>query len=497
MAIIENSRSIQGLTSRFNGDYLAQLKIGNQYGHILESERPLSGSIVDVLGPLRQNAFLAALNDKCIQSKREANLKRSPNGQMPIYLTRPLDYLKPGWNGETGNRDQLAKHVLNTLKEVYGETGYPYKWKMVADQIKSGKLLPYVAGLGTHKMSNGAIYENPNLIKDPDFIPVAVSGINLRPGGWAELGKFAQPEYHKIDGVNAQEIGWFKGGGLVQEMMLDWATNRFGLMEAISLLYADMRVADAHDGNPNSGPVQKLLLGWGQMGIMAVAPMYNVNGYETMMRVAKYRDLENVRKINRDRQIFIAPGDHQKLLTLMWQHQLGQDHMPNFVVEQESNELLPHQTCHFESNGDTIYGEIKIGEGLVTETNSDLNVALNKLDENSPSTVVQIAADTPQSIATQKYLMSKGFIHCGISAATDDVVLEDIRDRSKGIKRVTAPPVVYMAKLGKPVREGIIKVAPTYFPDPEKSDGVDLHGGQELRAALRDVTDRMNTIPRN
>lgn len=490
MKTIEQSTSIQGFESRFGANYLAQLALGNQYAHILESERPLSGASVDILKALAQNSPLASLNDRSIKAKRKANEASSPSGLLPIYLTRPLDYFKPGWNGETHNRDELAKHVLNTLKEVYGEEGYPYKWEMVAEQIDSGSLLPYIAYLGPRELSNGTIYEYPDKIKDSNLIPVAVSGINLRPGGWAELGKFAQPALHN----KILPIEWFKGGGLVQEMMLDWATNRFGLMEAISLLYADMRVADAHDGNPHSGHVQKLLLGWGQMGIMAVAPMYNVNGYETMMRVARYRDLENIRKINQDRQIFIAPGKHQDLLTLMWKHQLGKDHVPNFVVEQSNSELPSHQTCHFESNGDTIYGEIKIGDGLMEKPNTNIDTALAQLDENSPSTVVQIAADTPQSITTQQYLMSKGFIHCGISAATDDEVLMDIRDRSKGAKRVTAPPVVYMAKLGKPVRQGKIKVSPTYFPEPEESDEVDLHGGPELREALRDVTARMNTV---
>lgn len=445
------------------------------YAHLPPLERPRDGEPrINVVDALLQHQAPHEVIGRTIRTKRERTMATVPEnmpGHAPSFLTRPTVHRT---FPETA-RQKFAEMMAELIRNVYGD-GYPLPNKQPDFNLSgmmSGNLLPYLAVTGPADVvgNNGRIYDEPDILTHPEVRGMAASAIIRGDSGFAELGRFAR----------RQEASYIDGGAIILEMVYDWMRNRLGLLEGVHTLYADMRAANTHDHSPHSGNVQNLLLGHAGMKIVAAAPMYDVNGIEPMMKVALFRDQQEVRMHNAGKKIYLPSGSNTELLSALWEHQLNEK--PSIEIVEESS-TPSNARVQVEYHGEHIYTGMQILPETQTDDNPPLNEVLGKLPEDAPVFFAQVEVESSDSISTQRVLMEKGFVHCGIMPGQHSEFLADPGDRSKGVRQYTAPITVFMVKLGSPVLSGKKPLAPAYYPTPAEAGGKDLHGGDHMRKLL-------------
>lgn len=445
------------------------ISLNDPYSHLPFEEIPTPGQPrVDFINGLFAYEQRHKYLNEIIYRKRNHTQNNTPPRRSAVFLTRPLAPRNFGG----APRRKVAEMIAELIRNVYGD-GYPLSSKHpdsnLAD-IVAGKFLPYlgIEGPTDPVGSNGNVYDNPDLLLRDDVIAMAASGIILGDEGFAELGRFTR----------RQENDHFDGGAIILEMIYDWMRNRHEHMEAIHTLYADMRGAKAHNHSPHSGNVQSLLLGHGGMGIFTVAPMYDVNGIEPMIRVVLYRDPEKVREYNKPRTVIVPPGVDVEFLQALWQNQLGVK--ANLVVAEENQLNKCYQKAQIDYHGKHIYAGIKITNETQTDNNPNIDEALFLIPKDAPILFAELEAESLESAATQKKLMKQGFIHCGIMPAQKSEYLVDPGNREAGVASYETPTKIYMVKLGEPIRKGEVKLAEAYYPTPDEAKGKELHGRKQV-----------------
>ncbi len=445
-----------------------------QYGHLPKEEWPSGGPIIDVTAVLRLNASDVSKLESRIRGKRIATTnwveKKFP-GRTAYFLTRPFWWQ----NAEEKTQRLAAEWMSEIILAVYGD-GYPLPNKhpdFNLDGIRNGTLLPYFGVIGPKRITELEELKGEELYKfiqtnQEEVIPVTTSALILTDNGFAELGRNANR------GSNDKMFSGFEGGPTTLERLFDWLRNRHRLLERVHTLVSDMRAAQPHDNSPSSAAVQTLLLRDLGMRIRLVAPLYNVNGFEPFLSVIRPRNPNHWKETNRMKIIYTCSGPHISFLKKLWQHQVGEE--LNLQIIDDVQYLSPHPLGFVKYHGSDIYSFIdvydkekrkKLSQEEIRSL-STLDKSIADLDEKAPVIIVRVEAETPQSAITQRKLTEDGFVICGIEGGYDENYLNG-NNEELIIRRYKAPAYIYLAKLGKSVKEGQIVLSPALFIDPSIS----------------------------
>lgn len=457
--------------------------IQEQYGHLLEEERPKTGPAVDVRKLLKDNKDYIDFLNKTIYAKRIATqqwVEENYPGMTAVWLTRPFFWRE----APDPIKQTAAEWIANIISSVYGK-GYPLPNKYSdfnLDQINNGSLLPYFGMIGPPPQiveDTGVIltvspYDLLKSVSDflsnqlavnpyvKKLIPVATASIILNNEGFAELGRTASRGY------NNKEFSGFEGAPTSLERVYDWLRNRHRLLEMTHTLTSDVRAAEAHGDSPSAGGVQTLILRNLGMKIVFTAPLYNVNGFEPFISVRRPRSFEEWQETNMNKTIYTTPGPHESLLAALWKHQLGMDIN---LVTTSSQATAPHPFAIPHFHGNDIYAVLDVYDDERKKRLSHdeirevrlLPKALNLLFNNAPIILAKVEAETAESAATQKFLIEQGFVVCGIEPGYNFPYLQ----KTNGdlvVQTYNSPPYIYLARLGNLKPQ---EIAQPFFLDPK------------------------------
>lgn len=454
----------------------------SQFGHLPSAERPKDGPVIDVRDALMNNRTEILSLGNVIRTKRDHTANKMPEGVNAVFLSRPLV-----WNQQSEHvQATVAGWMGNVIGNVYGDN-YPLPNIHASFNqagIENGTLLPYFGVIAPSDVSSDSIFADPEQVLRQDVQPVVVSALMMHTNGKGELGRSA-----RLRGAED-----FDGGAITTERVYDWLRNRHRLLERVHTLVSETRAGEEHGNNPSSGPVQNLILGKMGMKIVGTAPLYDVDGMEPMLMVQRPRNEKLVQNQNIDTVIYTPKGSHTELLQALWEHQLGQ---PVKLITTEAQTEEPHKFALVEDNGPHIYGSVTVlTDGQAQKALLDgksvvpLNEATQHLDKTSASVFVKIPAERPESAATQQQLLDEGFVVCGVEPSRNEEFLQTDSSGEPSVVNYEVPATILMSRLGERARIGEVNVSKPYFPTPEESKGVDLHG-ESLRKLLYDVHEQL------
>lgn len=392
-------------------------------------------------------------------------------GQQAIFLLHHA----AAWTRYPQEIQQLAgEWIADIIGDVYPEYPLPNaSAEFNARQIAEGGIHPYFIVMAPAELPQAAVDHDPSiLLKYADAItPLAVTarviGASDVPGnGVDELGRTARKKAYP--GV--------KGGALVLQSDLDW--ELYGHSRAV---IADVRAAAEHGTTrrgvtPSGGATQHLY--YGELGLspFMFSHAYSVGtdgkGIHTLEPFVKgeKRKVPTASESNRLADtIYVPAGHHADFVRKLSAFQNpGQ---PANVVEISRGDAEPYQQALAEAHGPYIYGTIVIDSGDNIGGTMPLLEAIAHIDAQSPEIIVQLRADTPESAATQQLFLDNGFVVCGFSPAYEEIV----PGKRKRMSNVTKPATIYLARAGRSVREGLMHIAPAYFPPNLYGDSLQAH----------------------
>lgn len=319
--------------------------------------------------------------------------------------------------------------------------------------IASGDVLPYFGFIAPKELTVEMVSANPELLLQfrEHLQPVGVSARVVSEDGSDELGRSA-----KMPGYEG-----FHAGALILQSQLDWLTQA-----SSHVVRAEVRASAPHqaiDGSwiPSSGATQKLF--FGELGLAPtrfIPGAYVLRDAEPFVIGERHREGTWKENLTKYPTIYTPAGNHINFLEAISTYQLGE---PIQIVTAVKNTKQPYRHSERpQEHGDTVYAKVEVlspGKAGKAESNShDLLATLSKLDTSAPMVVVKVEAHTMEGAATQKLLLDNDFIVCGFEPA--HTLPANGTRRGKQL----IPPTIYMARHGKAVRLGEVRVSPAYFP---------------------------------